>query len=56
MSRQLSGALGIATLVTVTRNSHATGPASVVHGYHAALLVIAAVSLVAGLLSLLLRP
>jgi Na+/melibiose symporter-like transporter len=60
MSRQLSGALGIAALVTVastaTSQSHATGAASVVHGYHAALLVIAAVSLVTGLLSLLLRP
>ncbi|WP_328606886.1 MFS transporter [Amycolatopsis sp. NBC_00345] len=59
MCRQLGAALGLAALVTVastvTRHSGVTGPASVVDGYRVALLVVAAVSVATGLLSLFLK-
>jgi EmrB/QacA subfamily drug resistance transporter len=59
MSRQIGGALGLAALVTVaatvTRHSHASGPAGVVHGYRTALLVVAAVSVATAAISLLLK-
>lgn len=59
MCRQLGAALGLAALVTlassVTSHSHAPGAAAVVHGYHTALLVIAAASVATALISLLLR-
>jgi MFS family permease len=59
MSRQIGGALGLAALVTaaatVTRHSQASGPAAVVHGYHTALLVVAAVSVATAAISLLLK-
>jgi EmrB/QacA subfamily drug resistance transporter len=59
MCRQLGGALGVAALVTVatTVTSHdpAGDPASTVHGYRTALLVIAAISLAAAAISLRLK-
>jgi protein-S-isoprenylcysteine O-methyltransferase Ste14 len=59
MSRQVGAALGLAALVTVaftvTHQSHSSGPASVVRGYHTALLVVAAVSLVTAMISLPLK-
>jgi EmrB/QacA subfamily drug resistance transporter len=58
MCRQVGAALGLAALVTVastvTRHARSSGPASVVQGYHTALLVIAAVSLGTAMISLLL--
>lgn len=59
MGRQIGGAVGLAVLVTVatSQTSHdhaATRAAATVHGYHAALLICAAVSLAAGAISLLL--
>jgi EmrB/QacA subfamily drug resistance transporter len=59
MSRQLGAALGLAALVTVastvTRHSHLTGTGSVVHGYHTALLLVAAVSVATAIVSLSLK-
>ena len=59
MCRQVGAALGLAALVTiastVSRHSIARGSASVVDGYHTALLVVAAVSLAAAVISLLLH-
>ncbi|MGH3378977.1 MAG: MFS transporter [Actinoallomurus sp.] len=59
MCRQLGAALGLAALVTVassvTRHSHANGPAAVVQGYRTALLVVAAVGVVTAVISLFLR-
>ncbi len=59
MSRQIGGALGLAALVTVasavTRHDHGSAHASVVHGYHTALLVVAAVSVATATLSLCLQ-
>ena len=55
MCRQLGAALGLAALVTiaatVAHHSHAGGPASAAEGYRAALLVVAAVSVVTALIS-----
>ena len=59
MCRQIGAALGLAALVTVassvTHHSHASGLTPVVHGYHAALLLIAAVSVATAMISLLLK-
>jgi EmrB/QacA subfamily drug resistance transporter len=59
MCRQIGAALGLAAVVTVastiTHHSHATGLTPVVHGYHTALLLIAAVSVATAMISLLLK-
>ncbi|WP_051840636.1 MFS transporter [Streptomyces sp. NRRL F-5126] len=59
MCRQLSGALGLAALVTVastvTRHSGAGGAAAVVEGYRVAFYAIAAISVASAPLALLLR-
>lgn len=59
MSRQVGAALGLAALVTVaataTRHAHGATGETTVHGYRVALLVVAAVSLAAAAVSLLLR-
>ena len=59
MSRQIGGAIGLAGLVTVastvTSHRHSRGPASAVHGYHTALLLLAAISLTGAMISLLLK-
>ena len=59
MSRQLGAALGLAVMVTVasavTSHSRAHGPAAVIGGYHAALLVVAAASVATALTSLFLK-
>ncbi|MER6266785.1 MFS transporter [Streptomyces sp900105755] len=59
MCRQLGAALGLAVLVTVaatvTRYSPSTGSAAVVDGYSIAFYVVAAISAVTALLSLLLK-
>jgi EmrB/QacA subfamily drug resistance transporter len=58
-SRQVGAALGLAALVTVAstiaNHSHARGVSSIVHGYHTALLITAAVSIATAVISLLLR-
>lgn len=57
--RQLGAALGIAALITVastiTDHSNATAATATVHGYRAALLIMAAISVLTALLSQLLK-
>ncbi|GAA5154849.1 MULTISPECIES: MFS transporter [Amycolatopsis] len=59
MCRQLGGALGIAALVTlastVTGPGAANDPAAVVHGYRAALLALAALSVATAVIALFLE-